>query len=204
MIFYILQVVIFSMVLTGCGKTKETSSVSELDGAWSNTCTIGTDPFGIPNSVSSLIFYEISSTSWINTARTFADATCADEALVIEQRMEVQIGGLASEPASAKEVDITVSSVTVTVKADQYVTLYNQLNAFCGGGFVKNVPKTLTEASCANDELIRKWFEKKFTIYKVEGSKLYFGKRDSSGQDSDCSTNAKRCKKFDTTVFSRS
>ena len=194
MIFSRLQIIIFLMAFSGCGKTDEKSSASELDGTWSYGCYVGTDPFGVPNSVSGRIFYEISSGGWINTSRAYDDTTCSNEALVIERRMDALVAGLVSEPTGARELDIATSSALVTVKSDRYVTLYNQTNGFCGGGLVKDVPKTLTQAGCANDESIRKWFEKVFTIYKVDGSKLYLGKCDSADQD--CSSNSKRAKKI--------
>ena len=108
----------------------------------------------------------------------------------------------------AKEFNSQIYSLTITLKTDAYVSLYNGMTTgstpICGGGFVKNTPKQLNAANCANDATLGSEFNERFDIYKVFGDKLYFGVLGALGSNTDGSSGLRRPTDLDPAYYTKS
>ena len=108
----------------------------------------------------------------------------------------------------AKEFNSQIYNSTITLKTDAFVSLYNGTTtgstAICGGGFVKNTPKQLNAANCANDAKLGSEFNERFDIYKVFGDKLYFGVRGALGSNTDGSSGSRRPTDLDPAYYTKS
>lgn len=109
-----------------------------------------------------------------------------------------------ASPAGAKEKDSTLVKLVINLKTDDGVADLNgagDSSPFCGGGFVKNTAKELSATVCANDADTKKLFDTDYSVYKIDGSKLYFGHCGETGSVNDCSTAAKRATTLDTEEY---
>ena len=114
-------------------------------------------------------------------------------------------GSSVASPVGAKELDVTPLKLAVNLKTDDMVATFNGVagnTPVCGGGFVKNTDKDLSATDCANDENFSKLFEPLYTIYKIEGLRLYIGICGDAGSADDCSTAGKRATTLDTEASS--
>lgn len=96
----------------------------------------------------------------------------------------------------AFNVDSTYNKVEMSLHSDANVTSFNTAGA-CGGGWVKDTPKelTATAASCTG---FPKSGDKNYDIFKVDGTKLYYG---SSAGGKDGKSAANRATTLDTTAW---
>jgi hypothetical protein len=189
-------------VTFSCGKDDGSGggSTSELNGTWSETCNVA-------DSDSSKTTYVIASGSATVTKRSFTDKTCTTESMTMAFLTSVNGGASVATPAGAKELTTKISKMTVTLKTDELVSLYNGTmgnSAICGGGFVKDTAKDLDATACGNDPSFKSIFDEIFNIYKIDGDKLYMGACGDAGSASDCSSATKRPTVLEATYLTKS
>jgi hypothetical protein len=181
-----------------CGKEDEKAGAgSDADGTWSSTCTSDGNG-GYAKSVS-----VISGSTRVDTSGTYSDATCLTATSLMAITNTFVVGNAVNAPSGAKEVNTKGTSLTLTYKTDEQVTLSNQAN-ICGGGFVKDQPKVVSANDCANTPVLKEFFVEIFTVYKVDGNKLYLGECGEDGTATDCSAATKRPTTLDDTFFTKS
>ncbi|MEY4631855.1 MAG: hypothetical protein RIQ81_1975 [Pseudomonadota bacterium] len=188
-----------STLLAGCGKDDETKAnpFADLDGTWTMACA---PDEGEDGSWSKQTAVHSGGTGNF-TLQLYSDADCTTETTSLTMTATYTGGNAVATPAGAKEVDVTVSKVTITAKTDDAVTLWNN---FCGGGFTKDTAKELTATTCADDASFKSTFDAQYTLYKIDGTKLYEGKCGDSGSATDCTTSAKRATELDTVFWTKS
>ena len=140
------------------------------------------------------------------TINNYSDVSCATETLAIVISRPFSTGAAVTTPAGAKESTFSpTTKVTVTLKTDELVSVFNgtvgDVAATCGGGFVKNQTKEVTAAACGND-----FFDtaNTYSIYKIDGTKLYVGDCGDDGTTTDCTSAAKRPTTLSTDFFTKS
>lgn len=113
------------------------------------------------------------------------------------------MGSPVKDPAGAIELDLSAFKAVFTISSDDFLSEFNGTDArgrpICGGSFIKNVPTEKTARDCAGDSAFGDLFNTEYTIYKLDGSKLYIG--DPSGVEigkggNDGSTPSQRIKKI--------
>ena len=182
------------MVVTAavsCGKSESSDggSSSGLDGTWVSSCE--SDGQSGSTKTTSLI----AGTSLTATTVNYSDAACTTATNSSIFSATLTLGGAVSTPAGAKEFSSKVTKISVTLKDDSTLAFYNGelgTSAICGGGFVKDVAKELNATNCKDDVLYGALFDEVFTIYKVDGNKLYQGQCGDDGTATDCSAATKR------------
>jgi len=197
----------FGVMLFGCGSGGSNRSQSELEGTWISTCRAKSSSSSPYYEKNTLVFSGANMTSSI---KSYSDMTCATEL----SQMPSLVGdstfsfGDFVVGTGAKEFNSQIYSLTITLKTDNYVSTYNgtttDSTAICGGGFVKNTPKQLNAANCANDATLGSAFNVRFDIYKVFGDKLYFGVLGTSGSNTDGSSGSRRPTDLDPAYYTKS
>ena len=161
------------LILAACSKA--TDSTDPIVGTWKATCvTVSSDtPYG---SMTETIAANNTATM---TSIAYSAAGCADSLKNFTVGLTVSWtkGAAVTGVDGAYNLDSTYSKVEFTIHTDALVSQFNTAGA-CGGGWTKDVAKeiTATAASCTG---FPKSGDKNYDIYKVDGTKLYFG--DSSG-----------------------
>jgi len=179
-------------IFASCGnKTDAQTSPLEFDGLWSiSECS--------EKEASRWSTRILTLTSGLASFKTIEyDDDCKVEQQIIEAVGTATTGNLVDNPPAAREYVIQINKLIYNLKMDRLVDKFNSPGAgppICGGGFVKNTPKELTAADCANSLLFRDSFKGVFNIYKLETNSLYLGNCSASGSDQDCSEPAKRPK----------
>ena len=197
----------FGVMLSGCGSDSGNRSQSELEGTWISTCRAKSSSSSTYYEKNTLVFSGANMTSSI---KFYNDISCTTEL----SQMYSLVGdstfsfGDFVVGTGAKEFNSQIYSLTITLKTDAYVSLYNGTTtgstAICGGGFVKNTPKQLNAANCANDATLGSEFNELFDIYKVFGDKLYFGVRGALGSNTDGSSGSRRLTDLDPAYYTKS
>jgi hypothetical protein len=208
--------VAFASLLTfasGCGKTKITESPLKPDGsAGTETSAAGAEFFGTwispcekdeGDSTSNKADLVITNGALALNNFSYSDVNCASETQIFTGNATIIFGDSVSTLAGAKAVDILLTSLIITARTDDLVSDYNAENV-CGGGFVKNTPKTLNAVTCGNDNNMRDLFTESFSVYKVDGNKLYQGNCGETGTATDCSSKTKRPTTFESTYKTKS
>lgn len=192
---------LFVVGLSGCGKKDDDKGggaagpVSDADGVWSSPCT-DRGFLSMKNGIT------VAAGGITVSQSLYSDATCATIMSLSVITSTFTAGNVVSAPAGAKEYNSSVTAATLTLYTDEGVSAANASGSkICAGGFTKGVAKTLTAADCANDN--KNVFGDRFSIYKVDGSKLYLGNCGSSGQTTDCSSATKLPTAFETTPYTK-
>lgn len=203
----ILALSIMSCFLS-CRSRSDDQTVSELDGSWLSTCRSRTDQLGTNYfEVNALTF---SGSTMTSSIRSYSDTTCKTELTdkpILTGISGYSTGDFTPGAGGARKFDSQLQTLTITLTTDAYVSLYNGTNGtsppVCGGGFIKNQPKTLTLASCASSDALRSEFAPRYDIFKVSGSLLYFGYMGASGSSSDGSSDSKRPAALDPSYYAK-
>jgi hypothetical protein len=203
----ILKSIVPALILViafSCGKESKkdaATTVSDADGNWVSTCEADS------SSGSTKSTFVVGAGAMTLTTSNYSDAACATATNLSVMSGVFTVGSAVSSPAGAKEVNSSVTKITVTISDDNTLAYYNGTMgtpAVCGGGFVKNVAKELNSTSCKNDTLYGSFFADSFSIYKVDGAKLYQGECGESGSATDCSAATKRPTSLETTFYTKS
>ncbi len=116
-------------------------------------------------------------------------------------------GKTLTQPAGAKNFDMTVSEMQITIFNSKILDAYNGKSggsAVCGGGWTLGKSRKILKATCgADDETFKDSFEKFYDIYKIEGDSLYSGFNDEKDPTTDGSSAERRPKIFDKRAWSR-
>ena len=192
--------------LHACKNTdKTTTSVQRpaqesLLGTWVSQCTAESGSFFIAS---------VTFTPNTHSLRSeeFSDPACRTPTIVDDYKMDktstYKLGSPVKDPAGAIELDLTAFKAVFTISSDDFLSVFNGTDTrgrpICGGSFIKNVPTEKTARDCAGDSAFGDLFNTEYTIYKLDGSKLYIG--DPSGVEigkggNDGSTPSQRIKKI--------
>jgi hypothetical protein len=137
---------------------------------------------------------------------SYSDNACATATFTFRAVATYTGGTSVDSPAGAKQIDVSVTKLVFNVKTDDFVAAFNGTHAgggtaICGGGFVKDTDKELSASNCANDAVYKSFFGTQYSIYKIDGSKMYDG--DCEGAN-DCTTAAKRSTTLSTEYVTKS
>jgi hypothetical protein len=180
-----------------CGKEDDKAgAASEIDGTWSSTCVSDN------NGGFSKTLFVISGGTGVTTSGTYSDAACTTATSLMAMTATVTAGNAVTSPAGAKELTTKLTSITFTYKTTDQVNAANAAT-ICGGGFVKDQPKTVTASDCSNTAAFKEFFDESFSIYKVDGNKLYTGECGDEGTATDCSAATKRPSALDTSFYTK-
>lgn len=190
--------------LSSCGKKNDNKGaagpVSDADGVWTSACADlsslggGSLKTGITVAAGGLAF----------SLSRYSDAACATMTALSVNTATFTTGAAVATPAGAKEYNSNATALTVTLYTDDEVSAANAGEGkICTGGFTKGVPKTFTAADCANDNENKGSFGERFSIYKVDGDKLYLGTCGNAGTATDCSAATKRPTALETTPYTK-
>jgi hypothetical protein len=199
-ILKVISVATIAALTFACGADNDEGSTSELDGTWVGTCSADDDTF-------SKMTQMFSSGQVTGTFNDYSDASCATETLAIVISRPFSTGAAVTTPADAKESTFSpTTKVTVTLKTDELVSAFNGTagnSATCGGGFVKNQTKEVTAANCGGVDGL---FDTTtvYSIYKIDGTKLYIGDCGDGGTATDCTSATKRPTTLDTNFLTKS
>ena len=191
-----------------CRPRSAANSGSELEGTWISTCRTQTDQLGSS-------FFErqtlvFSGSKMTSALRSYSDQNCQTELKtkpVLASVSNFATGDFVVGAAGAKKFNRQTETLTITLTTDDYVSLYNgnaTTPAYCGGGFVKNVPKELTANSCASNAAARSEFDMEYDIFKVADGLLYFGYMTAAGTATDGRSENARPVALDPSVFTKS
>lgn len=182
----------------GCGKEDDkVGAASDADGTWSSTCA-SDGQGGYTKTVS-----VISGGTRVDTAGTHSDAACLTAVSISALTSTFIVGNAVTAPAGAKEVNTKGTSLTLTYKTDAQVTAANATKV-CGGGFVKDQPKVVSSTDCKDTILIKEYFNEIFSVYKIDGNKLYVGECGEDGTATDCTAATKRPTTLDDSFITKS
>jgi hypothetical protein len=190
-----------------CRPRSDANSGSELDGTWISMCRAQTDQLGSS-------FFErqtlvFSGGKMTSALRSYSDQNCQTELNtkpILGSVSTFSIGDFVVGAAGAKKFNRQTETLTITLTTDDYVSLYNgnaTTPAYCGGGFVKNVPKELTANSCASNAAARAEFDVEYDIFKVADGLLYFGFMTATGTATDGRSENARPAALDPSVFTK-
>ena len=181
----------------GCGKEDDKAgAASDLDGTWSSTCVSDN------NGGFSKTLFVVSGGTGVTTDGTYSDTACTTATSLMAMTGAVTAGNAVTNPVGAKELNAKLSSITFTYKTTDQVNAANAAT-ICGGGFVKDQPKTVTASDCSNTAAFKKFFDESFSIYKVDGNKLYTGDCGDDGTATDCSAATKRPSALETSFYTK-
>jgi len=179
-----------------CGKKNDdtAAATTELEGTWTDTCTASSDASSYSKSTT-----VITGTTSTTTSNIYTDAACTTVRDTVVSIATFSLGAAVSAPSGAKEYNSKISKILWTVKNDQAASYTT-----CGGGFTKNVAKELNATNCADDADLKSSFIDNCDVYKLDGTKLYFGKMGDAGTATDGTTAAKRPTTLETTAWTKS
>lgn len=189
-------------LVSACGKDDGSGldAVADLSGTWIQACT----PDGDGGSQKGSGTYSGGTSTFV--AQMYSDDSCATQAMTLTLVATYTGGAALSSPADAKELNVTPTKMIVNLKTDEMVSAFNGDQggtATCGGGFAKDTDKELTATSCADSADFKSNFDPQYTIYKIDGSKLYFGACGDAGTANDCSAAAKRATSLETEYLTK-
>ena len=185
--------------LAACGAKDEDEEDAKgpLEGTWSVTC--GTDDATVEAPDYDKMTRTFSSNTVASIYEGFSDAACATATFSLRFESTFTIGDAVTTPTGATSADFTPTKRFVTVSNADFLAAFNGTaegsTATCGGGFVLNTEKELTEALCKNDSIFK--FEVVYSIFKIDGAKLYQGKIGDTGTATDGSAATKRPTEFE-------
>ncbi len=201
--FYSLVAVAIFSVVSACGKNDSSAldAMADLDGTWDRTCSADSDGSGESSRTSTT--YSGGDVTFI--FHQFADPACTTDMYTFKLVSTYGGGSSVASAVGAKELDVTPLKLVFNLKTDDMVAAFNGVagnTPVCGGGFVKNTDKDLSATDCANDANFSKLLKPLYTIYKIEGLRLYGGLCGDAGSADDCSTPGKRATTLDTEASS--
>jgi hypothetical protein len=142
------------------------------------------------------------------TIVSYSDSACTQKLSTLVISATFTSGEAVATPSGAKTLDSTISSMAVTLHTDAYVQAYNGEaegeSKVCGGGWSKDVARTLSAADCADTASLKTVFDKSYGIYKVEAGVLYEDDSGDPGSATDGSSAEKRPTSFETRTWRKS
>lgn len=201
-----LGLMMFAVV--GCGSKDEKSeaSPSELEGSWTQSC--GTDDASAdePEYDATTAVYKGNTAT--ATIVSYSDSGCTQKLFTFVLSATFTSGESVATPSGAKTLDLTISSLAATLHTDAYVQAFNGeaegSSKACGGGWSKDLARTLSAADCADTASMKAIFDKSYGIYKIEAGVLYEGDLGDDGSATDGSSAEKRPTSFETRTSSKS
>ena len=183
--------------LYGCGSSKSASDTpattkSELEGTWNTACGLSD-----PGSTS----YDVITESYTGTAfkglqQSYSDAACTTKTFSLRATGTFTSGTAVTTPTGAKTLDIKPTGVYFTLNSATYVDQFNGTaegsTKICGGGWVINQEKQVTDVLCKDSADFATIEDTNFGIYKITGSQLTEGESGDKGTATDASSAAKR------------
>jgi hypothetical protein len=176
-----------TFLVIGCGNlplekfksnNKAAASASfPLDGAWVGPCQSS-------DTGSSRKSYKFSGNKAEMIERGFSDVSCLNERSLSIASVDVVFENALTSPPGATAFNFTASKIMLTFKTDSAVLVANSgissfdIPAICGGGFVVNQARELNKTNCASDLLYARYFAVSYSIFKIDGDKLFIGKMD--------------------------
>lgn len=191
-----------------CRPRNDVNSGSELDGTWISTCRTKTDQLGSSFFERQILVF--SGSKMTSALRSYSDQNCQTELKtkpILASVSNFATGDFVVGAAGAKKFNRQTETLTITLTTDDYVSLYNgsaTTPAYCGGGFVKDMPKELTANSCASNAAARAEFDMEYDIFKVADGLLYFGFMTATGTATDGRSETARPVALDPSVFTKS
>lgn len=178
-------------------------TVSDADGVWTSTCQDISVPPVFTGSYKTGV--TIAAGTGTISIMQHTDAACATLENLTVVTSTFITGAPVATPAGAKEYNSNSTAITVTLYTDDAVSKANTEGPtkICAGGFTKGVAKTFTAADCASDDSNKDLFGQDFSIYKVDGNKLYLGDCGEDGTATDCSAATKRPTSLATTPYTK-
>lgn len=159
-------------VLKGTKDSKD-SNVSKFDGTWVGPCVI--DEISGQHSSLKVV---ITGDSFLKTQTYFYNATCAQTTVALEvtSANSFKLGSPLNNPSGAVELNRTASNFMAKPYNLMFLGFLNE-TPVCGGGFVLNEAKSVTQSDCVGDSLLGDQFDPIFDIVGISQTdgKLYFG-----------------------------
>lgn len=167
---------VFTLILSGCFWSSDDSSShksTELEGVWSNVCS----DHNTESSYEIVTFY---GTSFTSIEYNHSGAGCVASNIDTEFKYEgsISIGDeitTATNPETAKEVDVTLSRITATPKNQTTADFLND-KSMCGiNSWALNVETDITGKTCDTDTMPSAGTVI-YDIFAISGgTTLYFG-----------------------------
>lgn len=154
-------------------KNSLNNNLSQFDGTWVGPCV--TDEMSGEYSSLKVV---ISGSSFVKTQTYFYNATCAQTTVALEvmSSNSFTLGTQLNSPSGAVALNRTASSFTAKPYTLMSLGFLNQ-TPVCGGGFVLNEAKSVTQSECVGDFFIGDQFDPIFDVIGISATdgKLYFG-----------------------------
>jgi hypothetical protein len=188
------------------GSANVSEAENELNGTWKQSCGGDLDSSGaVKNFNTTEATYSDSKVNGKSTI--YLDSECKDKALLMELTGVMDSGKILMQPAGAKNFDVTVSEMQITIFNSKTLDAYNGKSggsAVCGGGWTLGKNRKILKATCgADDETFKNSFEKLYDIYKIEGDSLYTGFNDEKDPTTDGSSPERRPKIFEKRAWTK-
>lgn len=170
--------------LGGCRDQHNNDAPSSADhnlvGTWQSGChKVENDPFTKQTRI-------FSGQRFVFTSIQYSDAECKAEVMSNELSGSFLVGKTLNTPGGGSEIDLKDQKLFVTIKADLHLDAVNS-SGWCGGGFVKSIPKELNSINCADDAELLDLLKDLFSIFKIDGNHLFVGDCTGKlGQGFDC------------------
>lgn len=162
-------------------------ATSNLAGKWTTECVI------IENGSYKQLL-EVSKGLWVNKTYGFSDQSCEDQVSEQNQVIRFVSGKTLKTPTGAREFSSTKTKITITPKTESAAEELREIyGSTCKATFTSGKSTDLTADLCSRDDAL---FDTVYSIYLVDGSKLFFGDCSSEDTSSDCSTPENRAKEL--------
>jgi hypothetical protein len=162
---------------SGSGSSNNSEDAVALAGSWSTSCL---QDASRPNSyVKDIRTFD--GLSFMTAFTTYSDNACTQPIMIQEQAGTFAIGAVANNDdasvnGDARQLDITINAIFVTLATDSQVKTYND-RQICGGGWTKNVKRQITKSECNPDSSNNSDVDLIYDIFIVKGTSLYFGRK---------------------------
>ena len=175
-------------LLIQCGSSKkdDTVAVGELEGTWSTGCMAEENNTSSKNSA---LYNGTTSTLSITH---YSDAACSDKSLISKTSLSFIIGTAVS---AGKKIDSTVISSSLEFSTEAGVASANSQSLYAYTNWKKDLSQDITgkKSQADQDPDVTKG-EINYSIFKLEGTKLTFGKQTETEDEK---TDAKRATTID-------
>lgn len=169
---------LLTVVALSCGKKTDPCTPTDLEGTWSTGCIS-------PGSGSTKTNVTVACLSVTVTGMMYSDGACATPLFTMTEPYTMAIGDtitVASGSKTAKKINQTLNSVTLTPESAAMATTFNNSNPTeCGlTGWVSGTGKDITGKTCSTLGSIPAAGTVSYDIYQIDTTvtpnKVYFGK----------------------------
>lgn len=140
-------------------------SADQLKGSWETPCVR-------ENTISKILSYEFKDGTYQYTTKYFKDKECKKATREWSNTGTYALGGPASKPEGAMELDFVVEKSFITIRDDALAKQQNDAKSCGKADWQVNV-----SSECPMNA------EKVFTIVGISGDKMYFGDSRTGGAD---------------------